>query len=145
MAGAKSGRRALLAALAGLAMVAALPAAAQDPKISAARRAGLDWLALADTNDGAASWKAASARFRNAMTAAQWTQGLQSARVPFGAVEQRTFVSAQPSKQFPGAPEGDYAILVFMTAFVKKRGVGETLSMEREADGTWRVVGYSIR
>lgn len=145
MGGARYGRRAVLAALASIVVAAAIPAAAQDPKVNEARRAALDWLVLTDDNRGEASWKAASKKFQSAMSTEQWTQGLQTARVPYGAVDQRTFTSAQTATQFPGAPDGDYAVVVFMTAFANKRGVGETLSMEREADGQWRVVGYSIR
>jgi hypothetical protein len=145
MARATGGRRAVLAALAGLVVTAALPAIAQDPKVSEARRAALDWLALTDANNGEASWNAASKKFQTSMTPADWSQGLQNARVPYGAVEQRTVVSAQATTQFPGAPEGEYAVITFTTAFANKRGVGETLSMERELDGKWRVVGYSIR
>ena len=40
---------------------------------------------------------------------------------------------------------GDYAVIVFRTAFEKKVSVAETLTMEREPDGKWRVIGYSIR
>jgi hypothetical protein len=145
MAGAINARRTVLAALLGVLVAGTLPAAAQDPKVSEARRTALEWLALTDAGNGDASWNEASKKFQGSMTAAQWTEGLQKARAPYGAVEQRTFVSAQASNQFPGAPEGEYAVITFMTAFANKRGVGETLSMEREADGKWRVVGYSIR
>ena len=145
MAGIFNARRASLATLAGLCLMTAVPGRAQDPKVSEARRAALDWLILSDAGDGAASWKAASKRFQSAMTVEKWAEGLQSARGPYGVVEQRTLVSSRASKEFPGLPEGDYAVLVFMTAFANKRGVSETLSIEREADGTWRVVGYSIR
>ena len=122
-----------------------MPTAAQDPRVNEARRAALDWLVFTDAYDGDASWKAASKKFQGAMTVEQWAQGLQTARVPYGAVEQRTFTSAQTANQFPGAPEGEYAVVIFVTAFANKRGVSETLSVEREGDGVWRVVGYSIR
>jgi hypothetical protein len=36
-------------------------------------------------------------------------------------------------------------LLVFRSSFAKKIDSGETVTLEREADGAWRVIGYLIR
>ncbi len=53
-------------------------------------------------------------------------------------------LSTQFTKTFPGAPDGDYALLVFRTSFAKKIDSRETVTLEHEADGAWRVIGYFI-
>ena len=74
-----------------------------------------------------------------------WVESLKSARDPLGAVERRTILSTSFTRSFPGAPEGDYAIVLFRTSFAKKEDAAETVTLEHEADGAWRVVGYLIR
>ena len=138
------GRRAALVALSFWALAGMMPAAAQDPRVSAAHAAARDWLVLTDAGNAGGSYAAAGGKYRSAMTAEQWSAALASARAPFGAVVQRTFASGQTGKP-QGAPEGDYAVVVFRTAFEKKTDAAETLTMEREPDGRWRVIGYSIR
>jgi len=66
-------------------------------------------------------------------------------RPPLGALSQRAALATQFRKNFPGAPDGEYAIVVFRTTFAKKMDARETLTLEHEADGVWRVIGYFIR
>jgi hypothetical protein len=42
-------------------------------------------------------------------------------------------------------PAGDYAVLLFRTAFERQTVAGETVTLEREKDGRWRVIGYFIQ
>jgi hypothetical protein len=44
-----------------------------------------------------------------------------------------------------GAPEGEYALIVYRTAYGNRVDTRETVTLERETDGTWRVIGYFIR
>jgi hypothetical protein len=120
-------------------------AVAQDPRASAAQKAARDFLALTDHGDGAASWAAAGKQFQSAITVERWTDSLNAVRPPLGALVERTLFSTQLTRTFPGAPtEGDYALLVFRTSFAKRTEGQETLTLEREPDGVWRVIGYSI-
>ena len=120
-------------------------AIAQDPRASAAQKAARDFLALTDRGDGAASWAAAGKQFRSAITAERWADSLNAVRQPLGALVERTLVSTQLTKNFPGAPsEGEYVLLVFRASFAKRTETQETLTVEREPDGAWRVIGYSI-
>ena len=79
------------------------------------------------------------------MTRERWVASLKQARDPLGKVEQRSVLSTNFATSFPGAPEGTYAIVLFRTSFAKKTDATETVTLEREADGAWRVVGYFIR
>ena len=104
-----------------------------------------EWLVLTDANDGEASWKAAGKQFRDAISTERWTTSLTKARVPLGALVQRTLEPSQFLREIPGQPDGDYALLKFRTAFANKIAAEESVTLQREADGVWRVVGYFIR
>lgn len=138
-------RRALLASV--LTLVAlTLPqgGAAQDPRASLAQQAAREWLLLADRSDAAASWKAASPAFRQALTEAQWSRALLQVREPLGAVVSRTLSATQFLNEVPNLPKGEYALLVFRTVFANKEGRSERLTMVKDSDGVWRVAGYVI-
>ena len=64
---------------------------------------------------------------------------------PNTSVKSRTIFKTDFTKSFPGAPDGDYALIVYATSFANKAEGHETLTLERESDGKWRVVGYFIR
>jgi hypothetical protein len=120
-------------------------APAQNPDATTVQRIARDWLALTDSGNGAASWDAAARQFKNAMTRDRWIESLKLARDPLGKVEQRSVLSTTFATSFPGAPDGNYAIVLFRASFAKKPDAAESLTLERESDGAWRVVGYFIR
>jgi hypothetical protein len=120
-------------------------AVAQDPVATTVQHVARDWLALTDRGDGAASWDAAASQFKKALPRERWTDSLKKARDPFGALAQRTVLSTTFATSFPGAPDGNYAMVLFRTSFAKKTDATETVTLEREGDGAWRVVGYFIR
>jgi hypothetical protein len=100
---------------------------------------------LTDRGDAAASWRVAGKQFQKAITADQWADSLRQVRPPLGALTDRTVLSTEFTRSFPGAPEGDYALLVFRSSFATKTDSRETVTLEREADGAWHVIGYFIR
>ena len=137
-------RRAVLRGLMiGAVLAATPPAWAQDAQSVTAQKVAREWLALADRGDGPGSWKAAGKKFQDSLTADNWTQALAAVRSPLGEVGQRAIIATNFDSSFPGAPEGDYAHVEFRTSFAHKLG-GETITLEREADGAWHVIGYSI-
>jgi hypothetical protein len=138
-------RRGALRALLSVAWVIALPALAQDPRASEAQAVALTWLALTDANDAQASWAAAGAKFRNAITIERWKEGLSQLRVPLGATQRRTLHEATFARVIPGLPEGDYALLRFRTLFSGKPDAEESVTLERDSAAAWQVVGYVIR
>ena len=79
------------------------------------------------------------------MTQAQWADALVKARREFGAIDRRTFAGAQKADDPAAKAQGEFAVLVFRSNFAKRDTVVETMTMERESDGKWRVAGYSLR
>jgi hypothetical protein len=139
-------RRALLVALAGcLSATGSGSALAQDPRATAAQQEARSWLALTDRGDALASWSATGKQFQNAISADKWADSLNQVRPPLGALVERTLLSTQFTTSFQGAPDGDYVLLVFRSSFAKKIDSRETVTLEHEADGAWRVIGYFIR
>jgi len=138
-------RRTLLCALAASAVGVLTPAGAQDARTTLAQNAAREWLAQADALDAAASWNSAGTRFRDAITTDAWSTALQQARAPLGALEQRSMLSTQFADKLPDGPGGDFAFVLFRTSFAHKADSRETVTLEREADGAWRVIGYFIR
>ena len=145
MKASNTGRRALLAALVVWAFASALPAAAQDPMITEAQRTALDWLSVVDADNATASYAAAAAKFRNAMTPEQWAGAMTQARTQFGAFQRRTFAGAQMPEEGPNRPQGEFVMVIFRSGFEKRETVVETVTLERESDRKWRVVGYSLK
>jgi len=115
---------------------------ATDP---AASKAAVSWLSLVDSGKYAESWKQASSLFRDKVTAAQWEEAVRSARGPLGPVESRKLVTAQFTRTLPGAPDGEYVLLRYETAFQKKKSGAETVTPMKDKDGVWRVSGYFIQ
>lgn len=138
-------RRTALRALVAGSLALTVPVQAQDPRVSAAVAAARDWLLMTDHGDAAESHKRAGARFRSAMNVQQWGAALAKERTPRGAVAQRAVVQTVIQTTLPGMPEGQYALLQFRTAFAKQTDAGESVTLEREADGQWRVIGYFIK
>jgi hypothetical protein len=137
-------------ALAAMAMtcaawLAAGIAVAQDPRASAAQAAAREWLALADRSDAKASRDAAGKKFQTAMPAEGWSNALAKARTPLGALKSRTIFKTDFTKKFQDYPEGEYALIVYLTSFANKAQSQETVTLEHESDGKWRVIGYAIR
>jgi hypothetical protein len=144
MANAVRRRVALIVVACCLAAIGTGSVIAQDPRGSAAQKQARAWLVLADGGNAEATWRASGKLFRDTVTTEQWGDALRRVRSPLGAALERSLLSTQFAKSFPGAPQGDYALLVFRTRFANKEESRETLTVQREPDGEWRVVGYVI-
>jgi hypothetical protein len=139
-------RMRLAFALLGIVFLGANAALAQDPRTTAVQQAARAFLALTDRDDGMASWQLAGKQFQNAITDVRWTEALHGVRVPLGSVVERALLSTKFTTNFAGAAaEGDYALLLFRTSFDNRTDARETVTLERESDGAWRVIGYFIR
>ncbi|MCC6193863.1 MAG: DUF4019 domain-containing protein [Burkholderiales bacterium] len=142
MKGMDRGRRLALAALAALALAPQPPASAQDPRTSEAQGVAHDWLALADAGDAGGTYKTAGKRFKDAMPADQWVLTMKRAREAFGATLQRAIVRVEHPQPGGDVPPGEFVVIRYRTEFGKRPQGNETVTLEREADGKWRVVGY---
>jgi len=141
-----AGRRTALCALALIAWAAAGAAFAQDPRTGQAQAAAREWLALADKLDAAASYGSAGGKFREPITLAQWASAISQVRTPLGEVQQRTIIETAIDKvKSDGGADIEIVMFRYRTAFAKKTESVELLTLEYEADGVWRVIGYEIR
>jgi hypothetical protein len=133
-------------ALLAFACFSAAIAIAQDPQSGLAQKAAREWLVQTDKIDAAASYNAAGSKFKEAITVDRWDEALQKARAPLGALEQRTIFETTFDKTLPGGgPPGEFALVMYRTVFTRKTDSIETVTLERERDGAWRVIGYYIR
>ena len=128
-----------------LALFVAAGVQAQDPRASEAQAAARSWLLIADKGDVEASWSAAGKKFREVLDVTRWRRGLTEARQPLGEVRTRTVLATRFDTKMPGGPDGDYVQVLFETDFAQNSSGRETVTLEREPDGVWRVMGYLIR
>ena len=101
--------------------------------------AARDWLALTDAGDWQASYQVTGSAFQKLNTAQIWESVSLDARAPLGAVLHREAIGFQ---QFAAPPVGYWQVR-FRTDFAERRGVIESVTLERE-DGELRAVGYII-
>jgi hypothetical protein len=123
-----------------------ITAIAQDSdKEQTAVLAAEKWLRMVDEGKYSDSWQEAAEYFRNAINQEQWNRLLQGVRKPLGEVVSRQMKSATYTTSLPGAPDGEYVVIQFDTAFENKKAAIETVTPMMDQDGTWRVSGYYIK
>ena len=62
-----------------------------------------------------------------------------------GALKSRTLKSATFARTLPGAPDGEYVVIQYETAFENKAAAVETITPMLDKDGSWRISGYYIK
>ena len=122
-----------------------IAAAAEEIDTSAGMAAVTEWLSVVDRGAYGDSWDRAAQRFREAIERAKWEIAIDSARRPLGAALARKLRTATFARSLPGAPEGEYVVIQYDTVFEKVALAAETVTSEREKDGSWRVAGYWIK
>ena len=103
------------------------------------------WLSLVDEGKFSESWDQAAGYFRNAVTKDQWLASLKAVRPPLGKAVTRKLKSKMYTKTLPGAPDGEYVVIIFDTQFENKKSAVETVTPMLDKDGKWRVSGYYIK
>lgn len=102
------------------------------------------WAQLLDRQRWGDSWKASSTLFKSKITEAGWVSTIQPLRSQLGPISSRSLKSVTSANTLPGAPDGDYKIVQFDTAFANKSDAVETVVLTREGSA-WVVGGYFIR
>ncbi len=120
-------------------------ATASETQEIAALRAARAWLAVVDAGNYDESFKATAGYFRTAVSKEQWRQAMEGIRRPPGNVLTREIKGKTYVTELPGAPDGQYVVIQFNTAFENKRAAVETVTPMLEDDGSWRVTGYFIK
>jgi len=111
----------------------------------AAVKAAEAWLGLVDSGKYDESWKEAAQMFRGAVQQGQWSAQVKGVRDPLGKLVKRKVSSKQYTKTLPGAPDGEYVVIQFISSFENKKNAVETVTPMLDKDGKWRVSGYYIR
>jgi hypothetical protein len=107
--------------------------------------AAQNWLSLVDSGQYPQSWEASSEIFRASIRRDQWAQTMVGLRKPMGNLVSRELSSKKYHTSLPGAPDGEYVVIVFKTSFANKKSAYETITPMKEKDGMWRVSGYYIK
>src|SRR5438105_15190499 len=108
-----------------------------------ARSAALHWLQVLDTGDYEEAFEFEAQDFRMSRTQSQFVRLMQARRAPFGNVLSRNFIGAAHLEKLVGAPEGNYATVLFKTAFEHKNPTAERVILIKQPIG-WRVIDYRI-
>jgi uncharacterized protein DUF4019 len=130
---------------AGIGLVAMAIVRADQGAEKSAQEAAQSWLALVDSGKYSESWDEAGQVFKERVTREQWEAALKSVRTPLGQLESRKLKSAQFTRELPGAPDGEYVVILYDTTFQKKKSSLETVTPMKDKDGQWRVSGYFIK
>jgi len=118
---------------------------ADQAAVEQAAKAADAWLKLVDAGNYAASYQQTSSLFKDQVNEAKWTAKAGAARKPLGPVVSRRMKTAQYETSLPGAPDGQYVVIVYDTSFAHKKSAVETVTPMLDKDGKWHVVGYFIR
>ena len=103
------------------------------------------WLALLDEGKYAESWDESAELFRKNVTRIKWAATMRDIRTPLGKVESRVKQDADYRTSLPGAPDGEYVVIIFKTTYANKKNAIETVTPMKDKDGKWRVSGYYIK
>lgn len=107
--------------------------------------AAKNWLELVDGKNYAKSYDDAAEFFKAMVKKDEWINTLTSLRSMLGPVESRKLVSKKFQNKMPGAPDGEYVIIIYKTDFRKKADAQEVIVPMLDSDGKWRVSGYHIK
>ena len=105
---------------------------------SAIPRAIRDWLAVMDRGDYARSWELAAPYFQSTIKKEDWVGKGQSIRRPLGAVHSRELSGMHFT-------EGTRVQAKFKAVFDNLSAAIETVTFTRQAEGSWKAIGYLIR
>lgn len=128
------------------AAIAVSPAAClADENTDRATDVAKSWLEFVDAKEYKKSWEEAAPFFKERVPEKDWIKMVNLARGPFGDVKSRELKSAKYATSLPGAPDGEYVVIQFNTAFRHKAAAVETITPMKDDKGTWRVSGYFIK
>jgi len=111
----------------------------------AAVAAAENFLQLIDAGHYADSWDASANYFQQQVPRPRWVEQLEDIRPALGSVLSRTVTSKHYATSLPGAPAGNYVVILFATSFQNKENSVETVTAMLDQDGKWRVAGYYIQ
>lgn len=103
------------------------------------------WLESIDSSNYELSWENSSELFKSSITKENWVSALDGVRTPLGKKISREIKTKEYRTTLPGAPDGEYVVIVYSTEFENKENSYETITPMKDKDGKWRVSGYYIK
>jgi hypothetical protein len=134
----------LLCAL-GVCLPFRLTVGAEARPEDAAQPVAAAWLKLVDEGKYVESWEKMSPGFKKEVSKRKWNATVGKIRKPLGRLTSRQLKSAAYSKDLPGAPEGEYVVLQFDSAFERKPAAREQVTLLLGQDLEWRVSSYAVK
>ena len=118
--------------------------AQEEVDVCPASAAAESWLELVDAGRYGESWEQGAATFKQAIERVKWEATVQQARGMVGMLVKRKLRTARHVHNLPNAPEGEYVVIQNEARFDNRPLASETVTVMRQADGSWRVAGYFI-
>ncbi len=115
---------------------------ADSVSIDTATDSSTAWLKIVDELEYRKSWSEASAWMRTEVSEADWVNHLTNMREWLGELKGRTLSSTEFHESLPEMPAGQYVIFTFDSSFENSEYVTEVVAVAKEADSSWRVIGY---
>lgn len=103
------------------------------------------WLGLIDGGKLDDSWTQAHSMFREKVPQADWVKAISDLQGRVGKMKSRKLRVAQATKSLPGAPDGDYVVLIYDSSYENLPEAMDQLVAAKDKDGAWHVSGYSVR
>lgn len=107
--------------------------------------AALHFLDLVDSEKYALSWDEAAGFLKEKISREDWIREVAKVRTVYGPLVERKLNDSDYTTEAPGAPEGEYVVLVFGSTFPARDRATETVTVVFDSDDSWRVAGYYIQ
>ena len=99
------------------------------------------WLSLVDSGNYAQTWDDLSDILKTSFTKDEWINDLKSYHEALGKLIKRTrkyiTESSEPSV-------GNYLIFQYQSSYEKRKRVGEAVSVIKDKEKNWKVLGYGM-
>ncbi len=110
-----------------------------------AYEASKPWIALMDDGEYEKCWDEAAPWFREEVASRDmWIDKAHETRDPLGEMKFRELRTTTYATNPIGAPDGEYTVVVYSSSW-DAGSIYETVSMQRQRDGSWGVVGYHVK
>ena len=99
------------------------------------------WLSLIDENKYLETWGSLSGIFKKNTTKEQWLDDLDGFRKPLGKLLERKLLYVTESSD---EHLGKYLIVQYQSLFENNTSKGEAISVIKDSENGWKVLGYTI-
>lgn len=120
-------------------------AAEPKEKRATGAKAAADWVTLLDNGKFGDAWKQLSPSQRPNGSKDKWQSDVSRYRHQVGKLHDRKLISADYTTKVPGAEDGEYVVVTFLSSFERLGSALEIVVPQLLPDGSWVISGYSIK